>query len=203
MYFYKHNFSPTYETLKPPTSPSLEFSEIALKKQWEYVSQSDAEVGWMGFARKTGKMVYTIDNVFLMPQIVSGTTTEIIPEIWFELAKEMSEDDMKKVRFWGHSHVNMSCVPSGTDKETMTTLSHGTGWFIRTICNKKGEMKNSIYLHDEALAFHDVPWKIAGEKIDVKFFKQIKEELEKKVTKKKTWYRDSYAEQDELWKVCY
>lgn len=186
MNFVQHISKPTYQLISAPHAPEIQFSHVALFKQGQYVKQSDEEVSWMGFARQEKPMLYVVEDVILMPQEVSGTSTDIDPEAWFELEKELGADRMQLIRFWGHSHVNMGVNASGTDEETMATLSVGADWFIRAICNKKGEMKCSIFIYKENISFHDCSWSSPPDQKHDKECELIGKELEDKV-RKKTW----------------
>ena len=197
MNFIEHGFHPTYQSIKAPHSPEVHFTEVSLFKMSQYVKQSDAEVSWMGFVSRDKPLLYTVEDVFLMPQEVSAASTDIDADSWFELEKELGMEKMQTVRFWGHSHVNMEINPSETDDVTMETLSMGTEWYIRAICNKKGSMKCSVFVYSENVAFHDCVWTQPEDKEKASRCQAIGEELDLLVRKKT--YKTSPNNYSEGW----
>lgn len=144
--------------------PRIGITSDALAKMFVYVDECNDEVGWLGTVKQINEKYYIIDDVFLFDQEVHGTTTEITPEGLAEFAEELlqREDGLEiwnNLKMWGHSHVNMSVTPSGQDDKQMKDFAEiGHDWFIRLICNKKGDMKLDFFHYKLGIAFLDVPW---------------------------------------------
>lgn len=153
--------------------PSVYISETALNKMAIYVDEAPGqdEIGWLGTAYRENNEFF-IEDVFLFKQEVHGTTTEITTEGLNDFAQELlmlpnGVDIWNNIKMWGHSHVNMGISPSGQDNSQMEAFSNiGHDFFIRLICNKKGELAVDVYLYDEGLEFHNAPWVIQHEAED-------------------------------------
>lgn len=148
----------------PNAIPSVTISDLALQKMFVYTSEVTDEVGWLGTVEDLGNNSYLISDTFLIDQEVHGTTTEISPEGLASLGEQLLAmpdgfEIWNKMQMWGHSHVNMGISPSGQDDKQMKEFEgNGYPFFIRLICNKRGEMKLDFYNYESGLEFHDIPW---------------------------------------------
>lgn len=146
--------------------PRIGITGEALTKMSIYVKECSDEIGWLGTAYKNVENnTIFIDDVYLFDQDVHGATTEITPEGLSQFAEELlSQGDAgieiwNNLKMWGHSHVNMDVFPSGQDNSQMKTFKEGGhDWFIRLICNKKGEMKLDLYDYETGVVYTDLPW---------------------------------------------
>ncbi len=130
------------------------FSRLAYDKQNYFIAHCDKEISWLGLVEETEKEFY-VEDVILFQQEVSGAQTEIkeedIAKFFEELIEEHGEDSalnefLPKLKFWGHSHVNMGVSPSGTDDTTLKYMFRPEmDFFIRVIANKKGDLKADLY----------------------------------------------------------
>lgn len=176
--------------------PTVHINEKALQKMFIYTDEVNDEVGWLGTAYRDSN-IFFIEDVFLFDQEVHGATTEITPEGLADFATELMQqpDGMEiwnNLKMWGHSHVNMSITPSGQDDKQMEEFSkNGHDFFIRLICNKKGELAVDVYDYENGMEFHNAPWlihldevedegKIAMEQKINELYAQI-EQLEKEI----------------------
>lgn len=162
------------ERVKPTTQvkfnqsivPKVLIDQGALLKMFIYTDEVADEVGWLGTVDLIDpeNRIYHIKDVFLFKQQVHGTTTEITTEGLSEFGEKLLEqpdgmDIWNSLRMWGHSHVNMPINPSGQDDSQMVDFSkNGQPYFIRLICNKKGDMKLDFFDYENGLTFLDVPW---------------------------------------------
>lgn len=126
------------------------------------------EVSWLGTVDRdeTG---FTITEIFLPEQVVSGAETEMtnagIAAIGQELIERSSDASLvNKLRFWCHTHPFGGTSPSGPDvTQTKKLLENVDDFFIRGICNKKGKLEFTLYLIEEGIQIIDCPWE---QKID-------------------------------------
>jgi hypothetical protein len=177
--------------------PVIYVSPIANAKMQHYVDIVNDEVGWMGTVEELDSGDYYIEDVYLFDQEVNGATTEIGEDSLAKFATEMLKEPdgmeiMNKMRFWGHSHVNMATGPSGQDDSQMEVFSDcGHDFFIRGIFNKKGEVNWSVYHYSRGVIFHHLEWQLYTEESD-ELRDQIEDEIREKV-KKKTYPRPMYT----------
>lgn len=140
-------------TVKPaPTrfiynNPKIVFSRRAWALCWLYVQICDVEISWMGSVDERvdedGKPFYYIENIYLLKQVCGPGDTTIDALALGELMTTLPPEEAAKVRFWGHSHVNMGVFWSETDYAAMRQLKGG-GTTIYTVFNKKGLHKTCL-----------------------------------------------------------
>jgi hypothetical protein len=165
---FKEKINPVTTVKAAATSiPRVGILSDALMKMFIYVQECSDEIGWLGTvqALESGRH-FIIDDVFLFDQQVHGATTEITPQGLASFGEELlaREDGFEiwnRMQMWGHSHVNMGITPSGQDDKQMDEFAQiGHDFFIRLICNKKGEMKLDFFNYKTGVVFIDVPWEI-------------------------------------------
>lgn len=188
-WFTPHNFEPSYEMTG---DPSIVVSKCAANKMYLIVDNCDEEVGWLGTADQIGPNTFKIDDIFLLRQNVHSTTTEIDPEAINEfyhetLGKEGGQDLCNRIRFWGHSHVDMPTSPSSQDDNQMEEFRESNNpWFIRGILNKHGKIEFSLYLYELEMIVRDVPWHFEEPEIPDAIREQILKDIKEKVQSKET-----------------
>lgn len=163
--------------------PTIYVSVEALNRMAIYVQEVDDEVGWLGTVKRIGKMTYLIDNVFMLKQKVHGATCEIDPADIARLGEEL--EDPNEMLFWGHSHVNMPCGPSGQDDTQLAEFGeNGAPFFIRGIFNKKGEARFDLSVPEFGLLYKNVHWEVMVPNMDLTALREeIKGEIKEKVSK--------------------
>jgi hypothetical protein len=139
-------------------APVVYFSDVAWCKLWIIVDQCQKEVGWYGTVDKLPSGDYMIEDIFVPEQTVSGVTTDIEPEALGELALQLEQQgiDSSRLRYWGHSHVNMEVSPSATDEEQIEEYLDDCDWFIRGIHNKRRASKIDVYEVKQSVIFERV-----------------------------------------------
>jgi hypothetical protein len=162
--FSPHVFNTVVEMPKIET-PKIFIHPDAYEDMWHLVDIVGDEVGWLGSVYQRGND-YVIDEIFMPGQQVHSTTTELTPEgqevLYNELSQRTDADEIiNRIRFWGHSHVNMGVSPSGQDESQMKDFQqNGAEFFIRGIFNKKREAKFDVFLFAAKLVIRDVEWSI-------------------------------------------
>jgi len=69
------------------------------------------------------------------------------------------DDDVPKIKFWGHSHVNMGTGASGQDENQAIERMTGTqSYLLRAIANKRGDLSISFFDYERMLRFDNVQW---------------------------------------------
>lgn len=173
----------------------------ALNDMTIMVDECDTEIGWMGMVDRID-YTFIIRNVFLTKQEVSAASVDLDKADFADKLIGMEIDDMNRIRFWGHSHVNMGTTPSGTDvNELKEFVQDGAEYFISGIFNKSGQASFTL-LFDNGLKISDVPWSLyvpAGEADREEIKRQITELVKKKVyttTYGNKWWEDQQKEMD-------
>lgn len=193
-YFKPHVFKTAVRYLDHKFSDFMVLIDTnAFAKMSHYVSIAGEEVGWFGTVRRNGSF-FIIEDVKLFDQEVHSTTTEISEEGLCKFVTEQLETPegtqwYEKMKYWGHSHVNMGTGASGQDEAQMRDFKvNGHEWFLRGIHNKKGESQFSLFLFKEGIVLDDVPWRIyCTEEMDLK--KEIEAEFKLKVKPKNFGYQ--------------
>lgn len=127
---------------------SVSIAPLAYLKMNTLVQEFSSEVAWHGTVERDGNHFF-ITDIFIYPQVVDGTS--VIPDQikyanWLD---EFDTETFKRIRFHGHSHVNMSTFPSSTDTQfqadTLTKLSNKQDFYLFVIWNKAGEYTWRVY----------------------------------------------------------
>lgn len=141
---------PTKVVLPPTERPTVIVSLLADRKMQALVQLCDKEIGWHGTVSYDPECnAYTIEDIFVFPQEITGTTVQSIDEEYGLWLSEFSDEAFNKLRLHGHSHVNMGTTPSGTDDNyQQTLLADIEDFYIFLILNKKNEY--NIFLYDIA-----------------------------------------------------
>lgn len=131
--------------------PKIIVSEKAFLKMLLYTSVSSTEIAWQGTVQRTGN-IFTITDVFLYPQTVSGATVNTDQVEYQNWLNNIEEDEtINTMRFQGHSHVNMATQPSGVDlnlyNDILQTLQKND-YYIFVIMNKS--LSFNWFLYDLA-----------------------------------------------------
>jgi len=180
MFKEKKNPTTTVKAIASLT-PKVGIRSDALIKMKIYVEECNDEIGWLGTVQELGNRQYIIDDVFLFEQDVHGATTEITPDGLSKFGEELMTkpdgmDIWNNLKMWGHSHVNMSITPSGQDDKQMEEFeSIGQNWFLRLICNKRGDMKIDLFDYENGITYLDVIWVELASKEEEIIKKQIEE----------------------------
>lgn len=142
--------------------PCVRISYVAHAKMRALVQECNIEVGWLCSCSELPGGDILIEDVFVPNQICSIATTTITKDGEAQMLTDLllsgQKDVVKKLRCWGHSHVNMQVFASGQDdSQTERFLQKGHPYFVRLIANKRNELYCSLYLKDENLVLHNVP----------------------------------------------
>lgn len=138
---------------KPPAKLVIKL-EAWLKIQ-ALVDQCDKEIAWHGLVTKHGR-TYTIEDILVFPQTVTGTTVtsdETAYSLWLA---QQPDEVFNKIRFHGHSHVNMGTTPSGVDTTYQEDIIRNLqDFYIFGIFNKKGSNWCTIYDVEDNIVYED------------------------------------------------
>lgn len=139
--------------------PIIQFTAVAWLKMRQLVTEADGEIGWHGVVdHQPNSAVYTIKDILVYPQTVTGatvTTDELEYGTWLQ---KFPDPIFNKIRFQGHSHVNMGTSPSGVDQHfydsILQTLQEGD-YYIFLIANKRSDMTIFVYDYAQNIIFNE------------------------------------------------
>jgi hypothetical protein len=129
--------------VQPDFGMKLVIDELVYEKVMHWVNKSNYEVSGLGkvVLDKETNVIRVVDAI-LLPQENTTTHTDIDPAAVGK-AMFLLKDAPGDLRWWWHSHANMSVFWSGTDMTTMKDLGMG-GWFTATVFNQSNEMKSAF-----------------------------------------------------------
>lgn len=194
--------------------PMVCFTEQVLAKFKGYVDNCSLEIGWLALVRIDAQGRYIVYDTILPHQNVSAVTTDLMESGLQEVGEEILKtrpDEFNNVRCWCHSHVNMQVCPSGTDDNTFEQFYENCEYFIRVICNKKGDMRVDFVDLEKEIRYDNINWYILLSKETealnnsvAKYQKEIDEVVDKnkktieELNKKIDEYRDNLFKELEV-----
>ena len=169
--------------------PRVRLTELAHAKMRALVHECETEIGWLSSCSDTPDGDIVIDDVFVPHQFCSMATTEITEygegEMLSSLMAAGQIDVIRRLRCWGHSHVNMTVFASGTDEEqTQCFLEKGHPFFVRLIANKRDELFCSLYLMERNMVLHNAPLDVEAAPYD-DYIEWARGEIDQKVTQER------------------
>jgi proteasome lid subunit RPN8/RPN11 len=122
----------------------LILSKIAHDKINHWVQKASIEVSGFGLVSydKT-TTTFTVVDAFMLEQTGGAAHTDIDAQSLAKLMYRTKDSVGSELKFWWHSHVNMSTFWSGTDLATIKELG-GNGWITASVFNKKGDIKSAV-----------------------------------------------------------
>lgn len=110
----------------------------------EVVARVNAEVGGVGYAYEDlpdnpGRII--VDDVFLIPQIVSGASVDFSKDaVAIAIERAVEDDRLSDLRFSWHSHGSLGVGWSGTDEGGINDyLTGGVPWLASMVVNRAGD----------------------------------------------------------------
>ncbi len=133
-----------------PQRAKVIVSPAAWIKMQLLIQGFSTEVGWQGICARDQEeeAVFHLEDVMVYPQKVTGsniTTDESKHGAWLD---QFPTETFRKIRFHGHSHVNMDTFSSGTDDDLqrdLTNMLQPGDFYLFFIMNKKGSLFVRLY----------------------------------------------------------
>lgn len=144
----------------------------AYQKMFALVDHFSTEIAWHCLAKRDDKGKYTISDVIVYPQKVTGATVNTDQEKYQMWLFELPDEVFPLVRCQAHSHVNMATSPSGTDTNYYDQIVETLGdedFFIFMILNKRRDIFCNIY---------DKKYNVMYESKDITITKTYDDEIE-------------------------
>lgn len=124
------------------------FTREAYDKMMALVDHFDTEIGWHGLVSRTDRNHFVIDDILVYPQTVSHTDVNTDQEGYDQWIMTIEGDDFNRLKFHGHSHVDMGVTPSATDLQHqggIVAQLGNDGFYIFLIINKRREYTVKVY----------------------------------------------------------
>jgi len=185
-------------------SAVLWLTQLAYSKTVALVTAFEDEVAWHGMAARHAKGEFIIEDIFVYPQEVTGSTVNTDQEGYTQWLYAFDDETFSKIRMQGHSHVNMSVSPSGVDSghraQILDQLDEDM-FYIFMVWNKRLETHTLIYDMANNVLYEDgdITVKIIGDDSLDGFLADAQEKVQKKrplAVKGKT-KRDRYEQPEE------
>ncbi len=165
---------------KDVIKPNVVFTPEAYLKMMTLVLMSSQEIGWHGIVDKNNN-TYTIQDIIVYPQEVStATVTTDEKDYGSWLHCELEDETFNKLRFHGHSHVNMQPNPSITDTnmyDAFLQTFQESDYYIFIIINKKMDLNIMFYDFNQGIMFETQDVNVSINNLDLKqWYENIKDE---------------------------
>ena len=129
------------------------FAPTAWVKTLSLVMQYSVEVQWHGLVRRLSDNKFVVEDILVFPHDAAPASVISVQEQYEEWLNSLGDDTFNRVRFHGHSHVNMPVHPSIVDVNYRSNIVRNFGtphpnndiFYIFLIINKRGELSGEIY----------------------------------------------------------
>ena len=170
-------------------SVTLWLTTIAYRKTLALVTSFSDEVGWHGTVTRIKDDEFIIEDIFVYPQEVTGSTATTDQNAYSDWLYSLDDDTFNKLRMQGHSHVNMGVNPSGVDdkhRQQILEQLEADMFYVFMVWNKSLSVHTLVY--DMAANIlcenDDVEIKLLGDEDMGEFLADAMEKVQKSGTKK-------------------
>lgn len=142
----KFEFSKSFDNFEDRAT--ITFAPLAWTKMMWLVNRFSDEVAWHGVCHRGELFEYFIDDIIVYPQIVNGVHVDTDQAAYRDWLYSQPNEIFCNLRMQGHSHVNMSVSPSGTDIKLFETYLEDLredDYYIFMIVNKRNEVHVRCY----------------------------------------------------------
>ncbi len=165
----------------------LWLTSLAYSKTVALVTTFSDEVAWHGIAVRQSKNEFVIEDIFVYPQEVTGSTVGTDQNRYSKWLYEFDDDSFNKIRMQGHSHVNMGVSPSGVDsghREKILDQLDDDMFYIFMIWNKALKTHTLIYDLENNILYEDddITMKIVGDDSMEIFLADARKKVQQKRT---------------------
>ena len=163
----------------------------AYRKTVALVTEFKDEVGWHGVVSRSGDNEFIIEDIFVYPQEVTGSTVNTDQEAYTKWLYELDDDTFNKIRMQGHSHVNMGVSPSSVDdkhRQQILEQLESSMYYIFMIWNKSLSVHTLIYDMSRNVLYEDddIDIQILGDEDMDDFLADAREKVQKSGSRKKS-----------------
>ncbi len=118
--------------------PQLVIPLEVWQKMMAYILNCPVEINGFGFVSLRGNVI-TVEDVFILDQVVSGVSAETVQESLDAYVHELTRSggNPGAIKFQWHSHVKMTAVFSTTDTQNIARWPGD--WLVSLVANHRGE----------------------------------------------------------------
>ena len=161
----------TYKVTAPiveKATAEVIFTEKAYWKISLLLAMFDSEVAWYGVAERAEKGKYRVKDIVVFPQKVTGSTVTTDAMEIAKWSNSIPAEQYNKLRFYGHSHVNMGAFVSSVDREDRKNhLAQipPDDFFIFAVFNKRHDIHLEIYdlWYDAKYDDNEIDFQVEGD----------------------------------------
>jgi len=127
---------------------TVRLTQEAYRKIVTLVTEFKDEVGWHGTVSRSGDNEFTIEDIYVYPQEVTGSTVNTDQAAYTKWLYELDDNTFNNIRMQGHSHVNMGVSPSGVDdkhRQQILDQLEPDMYYIFMVWNKSLSIHTLIY----------------------------------------------------------
>jgi len=180
---YKQSFNCEDRCATVWLTPEVYIKTLAL------VTEFSDEVAWHGSVIRDGDSDFVIEDIFVYPQEVTGSTVNTDQAAYTEWLYGLDDEAFTKIRMQGHSHVNMSVSPSGVDdrhRQQILEQLESDMFYIFMVWNKSLSVHTLVYDMAKNILYEDkdIEVRIIGEEGMEEFLADAREKVQKRSHKK-------------------
>lgn len=186
------------KVLSTPAKDAVEvnFTPEAYHEMCLLIDHFDTEVAWHGLVDRIDKTHFRITKILVYPQKVTGGTVNTDQEKYVNWQDGLDDESFNKLRFQGHSHVNMATNPSSVDMDKQWEMINSFGddvFYIFMIWNKKRSYNVRVVDMAENVIYSGDDVKVTIGDADMKGFLTEAEALIEKSVYSTTYNGSSYG----------
>lgn len=162
--------------------------KTAYDKMLALIDECSKEIAWHGTIERDEEKPYVfwVTDILVFPQTVTGATVTCDDTEYASwLYSDEVGDNFDKLRFHGHSHVNMGVTPSGTDENYRENLMQNVqDFYVFGIFNKRNDYNLVIYDVENNIMFEngDIDYYIPLDEVETWAKEQMKEKVKEQVS---------------------
>lgn len=170
--------------------PTIYFTPEVVQQMAFIVQNANIEVGWLGTVKLLEDNNLLVDHIYIPKQDANSATCEINDEGAIGYAQELidlgMEDRLGDVRFWAHTHVNMSVGASSQDDTQFLKLTEqAADFWLRLIVNKHGDWNLSLIYPHLGIQLENLSWQYyLADSLSDSTKQSLLEAIETRVTRK-------------------
>ena len=133
-------------------------TQEAYRKIIALVMNFSSEVGWHGTVSRVADNEFIIEDIFVYPQEVTGSTVNTDQKLYTEWLYSLDDENFNKIRMQGHSHCDMGVSPSVVDdthRQHILNQLEPEMFYIFQIWNKSLAVHTLIYDMAQNILYED------------------------------------------------